>query len=51
MLSVVSLVFDPLGLFAPFSVHMRRLLKSVWSKNGQHWEISVEPKEREEFLK
>ena len=29
ILSLVSLVFDPIGLFAPFSVHMRRLLKSI----------------------
>ena len=35
---IVSSVFDPLGLFAPFSVHMRRLLKSIWTKNGQHLE-------------
>ena len=30
---------------------MRRLLKSIWTKNGQHWENSVEPNEEEEFLK
>ena len=36
ILSLVSSVFDSLGLFAPFSVHMRRLLKSIWTKNGQH---------------
>ena len=36
ILSLVSSVFDPIGLFAPFSVHMRRLLKSMWTKNGQH---------------
>ena len=51
ILSLVSLVFDPLGLFAPFSVHMRRLLKSTWTKNGQHWDNSVEPSEKEVFLK
>ena len=38
ILSLVSSVFDSLGLFAPFSVHMRRLLKSIWTKNGQHWD-------------
>ena len=38
ILPLVSSVFDPLGLFAPFSVHMRRLLKSIWTKNGQHWD-------------
>ena len=51
ILSLVSSVFDPLGLFAPFSVHMRRLLKSIWTKNGQHWDNSVEPNEEEELLK
>ena len=51
ILSLVSSVFDLLGLFAPFSVHMRRLLKSMWTKNGQHWDNSVEPNEEEDFLK
>ena len=37
--------------FAPFSVHMRRLLKSIWTKNGQHWDNKAEPSEEEEFLK
>ena len=48
-LSLVSSVFEPLGLFAPFSFHMRRLLNKIWTKNGQHWDISVEPKKEEEF--
>ena len=30
---------------------MRRLLKSIRTKNGQHWDKSVEPNEVEEFLK
>ena len=30
---------------------MRRLLKSIWTKNGQHWYNSVEPTEEKEFLK
>ena len=51
ILSLVSSVFDPLRLFAPFSVHMRRLLKSIWTKNGQHWDKPVEPNDEEEFLK
>ena len=51
ILSLVSSVFDPLGLFVTFSVHMRRLLKSIWTKNGQQWDNSVEPnEEEEEFL-
>ena len=51
ILSLVSSVFDPIGLFAPFSVHMRRLLKSIWTKNGQHWDNEVEPSEEEDFLR
>ena len=30
---------------------MRRLLQSIWTKNGQHWYKSVEPNEEAEFLK
>ena len=51
ILSLVSSVFDPIGLFAPFSVHMRRLLKGIWTKNGKHWDNEVEPSEEEEFLR
>ena len=50
-LSLVSSLFDPIGLFAPFIVHMRRLLKSIWTKNGQHWDNEVEPGEEAEFLR
>ena len=51
ILSLVSSVFEPIGLFAPFSVHMRRLLKGIWTKNGQHWDNEVEPSEEEQFLR
>ena len=51
ILSLVSSVFDPIGLFAPFSVHMRRLVKVIWTKNGQHWDNEMEPSEEEEFLR
>ena len=51
ILSLVSSVFDPIGLFAPFSVHMRRLLKGISTKNGQHWDNEVEPGDETEFLK
>ena len=49
--SLVSSVFDLLGLFAPYSVQMRRFLKGNWIKSGQKWDNSVEPNEEEEFLK
>ena len=34
ILTMVSSVFDPIGLSALFSVHMRPLLKSIWTKIG-----------------
>ena len=49
--SLISSVFDPIGLFPPFSVHMRRLLRGIWTKNGQHWDNEVESSEEEEFLR
>ena len=30
---------------------MRRLLKSIWTKNGQHWDKEVEPDDEAEFLR
>ena len=30
VLSFVSSVFDPMGIFAPFTMRMRMLLKSIW---------------------
>ena len=51
ILSLVSSVLDPIGLFSPFSVRMRRLLKGIWTKNGQHWDNEVEPGDEAEFLK
>ena len=51
ILSLVSSVFDPIGLFAPFSVHMRRLLKGNCSKYGQYWNNKVELGEATAFLK
>ena len=38
VLSHVSSVFDPLGLFAPFTMSMRILLKNIWKCNGQEWD-------------
>ena len=35
VLSQVPSVFDPLGLFSPFKVRMRLLLKRIWKKHGQ----------------
>ena len=51
ILPLISPVFDPLGMFAPSRVHLRRFLKSIWTKNGQNCDNSVEHNEKEVFLK
>ena len=51
ILSLVSSVFDLIGLFALFSVHMRQLLKGIWTKNGHYCDNAVEPCEEEKFLR
>ena len=48
---LVSSVFDPIGLFAPFSGHMRRLLKDIWTNNVQYWDNEAEFGDEEEFLR
>ena len=38
LLSLVSKVFDPIGLVAPFTVCDRLTLKDIWRFRGQHWD-------------
>ena len=38
VLSLVSKVFDPIGLVAPFTVGARLLLKDIWRVSGRHWD-------------
>ena len=38
VLSVVSSVYDPIGLVAPYTVKARLLLKDIWRLNGQQWD-------------
>ena len=38
VLSLVSAVFDPIGLVAPFTVKARLLLKDIWRLSGQQWD-------------
>ena len=38
VLSVVSAVYDPLGLVAPFTVQARLLLNDIWRLSGQQWD-------------
>ena len=49
ILSQVSSVFDPLGLFSPFTVRMRLLLKGIWKKHGQSWDEQVSPEDEIAF--
>ena len=47
VLSFVASVSDPLGLFAPFTMRMRILLKAVWAKRGQQWDDQIDQKYKE----
>ncbi len=38
ILSLVSSIFDPIGLVAPFTVKARLILKEVWRLHGQKWD-------------
>ena len=38
VLSLVSKIFDPIGLVAPFTVGARLLLKDIWGVTGQQWD-------------
>ena len=38
VISLVSKVFDPIGLVAPFTVGARLLLKDIWLVTGQQWD-------------
>ena len=48
--SLVSKVFDPIGLVAPFTVGARLLLKDIWRVSGQHWDGELSKDTVERFL-
>ena len=50
VLSFVASVFDPLGLFAPMTMRMRILLKTVSSDKGQQWDDEIDQEEKQQFL-
>ena len=50
VLSLVSKVFDPIGLVAPFTVGARLLLKDIWRVSGQHWDEELPKDTVEKFL-
>ena len=37
VLSLVSALYDPIGLVAPYTMTARLLLKDIWRLNGQQW--------------
>ena len=50
VLSLVSKVFDLIGLVAPFTVGARLLLKDIWRVSGQHWDEELPKDTVEKFL-
>ena len=50
MLSFVSSVFDAMGIFAPFTMRMRMLLKSIWIRFGQSWDEKIADDDKQVFL-
>ena len=50
MLSYVSSVFDPMGVFAPFTMRRRMLLKSIWIRFGQSWDENVADDDKQVIL-
>ena len=49
-MSLVSAVYDPIGLVAPYTVTARLLLKDIWRLSGQQWDNNVSDNIREQFL-
>ena len=50
VLSLVSAVYDPIGLVAPYTVKARLLLKDIWRLNGQQWDDELPPDLVTKFL-
>ena len=50
VLSLVSSVYDPIGLVAPYTVKARLLLKDIWRLSGQQWDDDLPPEVASKFL-
>ena len=50
VLSFVASVFEPSGLFVPFTMRMRILLKTIWAKSRQQWDDKIDEEDEERFL-
>ena len=49
-LSLVSKVYDPIGLVALFTVGARLILKDIWRVNGQSWDDELPKDTVDRFL-
>ena len=50
VLCLVSKVFDPIGLVAPFTAGARLLLKDIWRVTGQQWDDELPQDMVQRFL-
>ena len=50
VLSLVSKVYDTIGLVAPFTVGARLILKDIWRVNGQSWDDELPKDTADRFL-
>ena len=50
VLSLVSKVYDPIGLVAPFTVGARLILEDIWRVNGQSWDDELPKDTVDRFL-
>ena len=50
VLSVLSKVYDPIGLVAPVTVGGRLILKDIWRANGHSWDEELSKDTVDRFL-
>ena len=50
VLSLVSAVYDPIGLVAPYTVTARLLLKNIWRPSEQQWDNNLPDNVCKKFL-
>ena len=50
VLSLVSAVYDPIGLVAPYTITARLLLKDIWRLSGQQWDNNLPDEICRKFL-
>ena len=48
VLSLVSAMYDPIGLVAPYTVKARLLLKDIWRLSGQKWDDVLPRRHRDQ---